>query len=303
MYPFCDFFLWREQAKAREGGLGAQTDNAVEPPQPKTPSFTQRPLTAYGVHVTPGRRSNDDEDSGVAAADSMAVELSDSDEEMAAPSAPISKEMGTPCPGSSKRKRDVFEEEDEFSDLDSDEERQMAVITDKSAEKATAYKSVPVPPSNTRTHDVVGGLPTPSVARTLFPGSEAKRRKQVSFDDTASSATLSAPTTPNISRPQPPTSSPPDTSYDVTDEIMTLLRGQELDSEVLTAVKSVLATSARRTKGIALGRESARANLKAKDEKIIKLQERIAALENREKVHQSQMTNIKASLMQMYEEN
>lgn len=236
--------------------------------------------------------------------DSVAVELSDEDDDLGAQSISVSKGLGTPCPGSSKRKRDAFEDDDEeFGELDSDEEQQMVVMAEESARKANAYKSVPVTPSNARTHDVVGGLPTPSVARTLFPTSEAKRQKQVSFDDTASTATISAPTTPSTSRTQPPTSSPPDTSYDVTDQVMNLLHSHSLDSEVLTAVKNILTTSARKTKGVVLGRDSARAGLKAKDEKIAKLQERIVALENKEKMHQSQMTNIKVGLMQMYEDN
>ncbi|CAM1506554.1 Fc.00g061950.m01.CDS01 [Cosmosporella sp. VM-42] len=302
VYPYCDFFLWRDQAKAREAGPASPTEETAESSRSKAPAFTQRPLTAFGYQVTPGRRLSDvaTAGSGVAA---DATDLTDSDEELEFQPSSTLAEMGTPCPPSSKRKRDAFEEDTEFSDLDSDEERQLAAIADKSAEKIRAAKA-PITPSNTRTHDVVNGLPTPSVARTLFPGSDAKRQKQVTFEDTPSSATLSATVTPSTVRSQaPPSSSPPDTSYDVTDEVMTLLRGQNIEPDVLTSVQSVLTTSARKAKGIAMGRESARASLKARDDRIAALQERIVALENKERMHHSRVTNIKANLMKMYEDN
>lgn len=233
------------------------------------------------------------------------MELTDSDVEAASRVAPTVAGMDTPCPGPSKRKRDAFENDDEFSDFDSDEERHMAVIADDSARKSATPmpNSTPVTPSNVRTHDVVGGLPTPSVARTLFPGSEAKRQKRVMFNDTPSSTTMSATVTPSTTGMQPPSSSPTDISYDATDEVMALLHGQNVDPDVLTDVRHVLAAAARRTKGIAMGRDAARASVKARDDKISMLQERIAALENKEKMHQRQVTNIKANLMKMYEDN
>jgi hypothetical protein len=84
---------------------------------------------------------------------------------------------------------------------------------------------------------------------------------------------------------------------------MGLLRGQKVDPKILSSVQNILATAARRTKGIMLGRDTARASLKAKDENIATLQERIAASENRERVHRKQMTDIKAGLMKMYDDN
>lgn len=272
--------------------------------------FTQHPLTSFGVQVTPSRRRSDPEvpsDVDSKEVEPADLELTDSDEETASQLAPPAPGTETPCPGPSKRKRDAFEddEDDEFSDFNSDEEREMAVIADNSAKKPAVLmsKSAPVTPSNVRTHDVVGGLPTPSVVRTLFPGSEAKRQKRVMFEDTPSSTTLSATVTPSTVGGQPPSSSPNDASYDATDEVMTLLHGQNVDPSVLVEVRSVLTTAARRTKGIALGRDSARASLKVKDDRISMLQERIAALENKERMHQRQVTNIKANLMKMYEDN
>jgi hypothetical protein len=317
----CNFFLWRDEAKVRESGFKVSR-GVDESAKPEPPPMTQQSLVSYGYQVTPGRHQSDDN----SADSTQSGEESEPDTPMpksvrdrtqaSGPSklpSPPAAAMETPSRGSSKRRRDAFEEdEDEFSDIGSDEERQMAVIADKSAEKAAAQRRYNTP-STSRSADVISGLPTPSVSRTLFPASDSKRQKQVSFNDTPSrytdtmsSATLSADTTPSKtpSKPQDiPSSSPPETGFDVTDEVMDLLRGQKIDPKVLSSVQSTLATAARRTKGIVLGRDSARATLKAKDEKIATLQERIAALENRERMHRSQMTNIKAGLMKMYDDN
>lgn len=321
----CNLFLWWDAARAREKGLTSpSTAAATEPPPPKTPSLTQTPLTAYGYQVTPGAETGaglfSDSDEGPEPGDNHA----DTDADViAAAAATAAAPMDTPCPPSSKRKRDVFEDDsdsDKFSDLESDEERQLAEMTDQSARKLQARQqpqySTPV---NSNSTDVVSGLPTPSVARKLFPGpgSENKRQKQVTFEDAApapasvqlttpatlNKSTAPATATPAPDRAPPPPSSPPNDGYDMTDEVMGLLRDQGLSPEVLRSVQSTLATAARRTKGIVLGRDSARATVKARDEKIASLQERVAALENREKMHRSQVTSIKANLMKMYEDN
>lgn len=283
--------------------------------------MTQQSLVTYGYQVTPSRRQSDED----SAASTESGEESEPDTPMpksvrdrAQVSGPSKSSslpavtVQTPSRGTTKRRRDVFEEdEEEFSDIASDEERQMAAIADKSAEKAAEKRFTT--PSTSRSADVISGLPTPSVSRTLFPTSESKRQKQVSFDetpsrytDTMSSTTLSANTTPSKtpSRPQElPSGSPPETNYDVTEEVMSLLRGQKVDPKTMFSVQNILETAARRTKGIVLGRDTARASLKAKDEKIATLQERIVTLENREKMHRNQMTNIKAGLMKMYDDN
>ncbi|KAM0345177.1 hypothetical protein ACHAPU_006812 [Fusarium lateritium] len=316
----CNFFLWRDEAKVRETGFRSPR-GVDESARSEPPPMTQQSLVSYGYQVTPGRNQSDDNpadstESGEESEPDTPMPKSVRDRAQASgpsklPSAPAVA-LETPSRGSSKRRRDAFEQdEDEFGDLGSDEERQMAAIADKSAEKA-AQRRYTTPNTSRSTH-VISGLPTPSVSRTLFPASESKRQKQVSFDETPSrytssmsTATLSASTTPSKTPSGPqdiPSGSPPDASFDVTDEVMDLLRGQKIDHKILSSIQSTLATAARRTKGIVLGRDSARATQKAKDEKIVALQERIVALENRERTHRSQMTNIKAGLMKMYDDN
>ncbi|KAM0546673.1 hypothetical protein ACHAPJ_010710 [Fusarium lateritium] len=318
----CNFFLWRDEARARESGFKA-SHREDESSRSDPPPMTQQSLVSYGYQVTPGRRQSDDNStdstsSGEESEPDTPMPKSDMARTRASgsskPASPPTAAVETPSLGSAKRRRDVFEEDqDDFSDLGSDEERQMVAIADKSAEKAAAQRRRYDTPTTSRSTDVIAGLPTPSVTRTLFPGSDSKRQKQVSFEDsplrstaTMSSATLSANTTPSKTPSVPQdilSSSPPEASFDVTDEVMDLLRGQKVDPKVLSSVQNALATAARRTKGIVMGRDSARASLKTKDEKIATLQERITALENRERMHRNQMTNIKAGLMKMYDDN
>ncbi|EHK15666.1 uncharacterized protein TRIVIDRAFT_187712 [Trichoderma virens Gv29-8] len=94
-----------------------------------------------------------------------------------------------------------------------------------------------------------------------------------------------------------------DDGHEITEQVMDLLQSQSIEPSVLQSVRSILATSARRTKGIAMGRDSARVALNEKKIKIARLQERIAALENKEQALNGQITQIKANLMKMYEDN
>jgi chaperonin cofactor prefoldin len=313
-YPFCKFFLWRDDALIRESGLAADSDarSAMDeqsvPPRPKTPTLRQKALESFGIEATPSR--------GPQIVSGVSGILRTAPPKASFVSTQTATETGSPVTPSSKRKRsgkgDWDQDCDLISDLDSDEERQLAEITDQSAEKVTpkrvAEDVFSTPPTNRRTADIVGGLPTPSVSRTLFPPSEAKRYKTVSFDEPLSS---DSPTTPSKTpsshsgvSPVCPASSPSEASVpDVTEEVMNLLSGQQVDAKVLRSVNDLLLTFARKAKGVSLGRDSARAALNEKDKKIAELQEKIRDLENKEEYNRKRMTKLKSQLIQMYEDN
>lgn len=187
----------------------------------------------------------------------------------------------------------------------------MAEITDRSAQKATRQGATgdvfTTPATNRHTADIVGGLPTPSVSRTLFPTSEAKRSKTVSFEGPESSDALTTPSKTPSSHSSinlgSPSSSPTDATEDVTAKVMALLKDQKIDPVVLRSVQNVLMTSSRQTKGISMGRDSARAALKDKDKKIAQLQEKIRDLENKNAYSHKAITDMKAQLIQIYEDN
>ncbi|KAI9166996.1 DNA topoisomerase 3-alpha [Paramyrothecium foliicola] len=307
-YPFCTFFLWRDAARARETGPAASSQAAPEPPQPKTPTLTQRTLASFGYPVTPRRRLSNVDD---ASTESGSEDDSTEDDEMSQEARRAIMEPPR-TPQSAKRKQDDLDDDDFFEHLDSDGERELeGLLSSKSAanrdqaggpETTNPYTT----PTTTRAGDMVSGLPTPSVTRTLFPGSTSKRYKTVSFEepaeDVTSSAASSATITPTTTRTQPPpTSSPGEASCDVTKEVMDLLHDQDIDASTLKAVRNLLETSARKAKGIAMGRDSARDALREKGENIARLQDRVTALENKEKMLNSQLTHTKANLMHMYQ--
>ncbi|OAA43242.1 Zinc finger, GRF-type [Metarhizium rileyi] len=320
-YPFCDFFLWRDgdEALVRESGLAVGSDtNSVNdqtvPPRPKTPTLTQKSLESYGIQTTPSRLpvvpGSIVWTSKVAGSSSTSTQARTVREQAVT-------SMTEPSTPSSKRKRNrrgsLDQDEDHFSDFDSDEERQLAEMTDSSAQKDLPRRPLDdiftTPSTNRHTADIVGGLPTPSVSRTLFPASEAKRSKSVSFEEPSPS---DAPTTPskmtsslsNIDDLGCPSSSPSDvTAPDETGKIMALLGGQKIDATVLHDIRGLLRTLARRTKGISMGRDAVRTELKEKDKKISQLQEKIRDLEKTAAHSHKQMTNVKAQLIRMYEDN
>ncbi|KAH6606567.1 hypothetical protein Trco_005720 [Trichoderma cornu-damae] len=357
----CGFFLWCEEARLREIGLAPSSSRGVgDAPPAVTPSkpfsLTQTRLTDIGFEVLGGRRRSDpgttqlEDDEGDVEAAPRPRAMSSSQPEAgsstgkgkgkgkgkAVADAPSDYAPLTPGPsGSLKRSRDALEDDD-FGDISSDEERQLADMTDRSVDKFIREQAY-----NHGRRDAEdgedGAVATSSrpVARTLFPPAPgAKRPKSVSFEEPepfppASSRTCDS----NDTRPPPRSTtqtSPPSSmdappapwpstaatqqndddddgmgsgNADVTEQVMGLLRTQSLDPAVLQSVRSLLVTSSRRTKGIAMGRDSARSAVSEKKVKITRLQERIAALETREQSLNSQITHIKASLMKMYEDN
>ena len=178
---------------------------------------------------------------------------------------------------------------------------------------ATGSNNPKTPTATSRTINAATGLPTPSTtARTLFPSDAsraAKRPKSVSFEDpqeTPSRATGSSSATATATQPlpsSPPTSSPRagDPVHDPTEEVMALLRPHDVDPSTLQSIRSVLATSTRRARGVAHGRDSARAVARDRDATIARLQERVAALENKERMMHSQITNMKAGIMSVWQ--
>lgn len=318
--------------------------------------MTQTRLTDVGVEIHGGRRrrsdpeaalpENEDDDADAALHQSRTLSSSQPEAESssdkgkgkAAADRFITYEPLTPGPsGGRKRGRDEFEE-DLLSDMDSEEERELATMTDRSAQKFLRVEAY----SGLQADDGEGGAaagPSRPVARTLFPQAQgAKRRKSVSFEEpepsapTSSRATTihaidagSAPPPTGTMQMSPPSSMDENAPFpssamtatqqndgdedeesgdnDITEQIMNLLQTQSIDPSVLASVNNLLVVSARRTKGIAMGRDSARAAVNEKKMKIGRLQEKIAALENSERSLNGQITYMKAGLMKMYEAN
>ena len=305
-YPFCNFFLWREDALVRESGLAAPAPDVnlsrdePTPPRPKTPTLTQKALESYGIQATPtpARRQELLRDTGGNSGSTGTLQDEPS------PTMPI-----TPSTPGSKRKRyqdSSPDSDDEFSELDSDEERQLAKIADESAQKATAACNTTsdiftTPSTSRRATNIVAGLPTPSVSRTLFPPtSEARRSKAVSFDDAASPGAVSTPS--KVGTAMEPHASVDD-KQDTTEKVMSLLGNQSVDSSVLQSVRRLLNTESSKAKGAILGRDAAREALQKKDKKLAEQQDRIRYLENQETLLRKEISHMKAKLMRIYDDH
>jgi hypothetical protein len=221
--------------------------------------------------------------------------------------------------GGNKRKRVLDsdnEDDDLFGDMSSGEERELLEIT-ATAEKMAASKDQFVTPTKQGTSNILG-LPTPSVSRILFP--EAKRQRVLQPEtlsiqeraaaqgtqpspppsQEASSCTIDfTDPTPGKSRDAFLTNIDQDEDeYEITEEIMALLKGQRVDDGVQKNVRAALHRSAMKTRGIAKGRDVVRNTLRMKDEKIAGLQERVAALENQVKAEKGSNARLKAAIAQ-----
>ncbi|KAM0519964.1 hypothetical protein ACHAPE_003236 [Trichoderma viride] len=357
----CGFFLFAHEARVREIGLTPSSSNEAvdEPPAATTPSkqptLTQTRLTDIGVEIYRGRRrrsdpeaalpENEDDDADaalhhhhhhqtVSSPQPEAESSPDKGKGKAAADRLFTYEPLTPGPsGGRKRGRDEFEE-DLLSEMDSEEERELATMTDRSAQRFLRAKAYSGQQTDNGEDDAAAG-PSRPIARTLFPQAKgAKRRKSVSFEEPEPSAPTSSKATTNDAESAPPPStmqmSPPSSmeeappfpssamtatqqndgdedkesgDNDITEQVMGLLQTQSIDPSVLASVNNLLVVSTRRTKGLAMGRDSARAAVNEKKMKIGRLQEKIAVLENSERSLNGQITHMKAGLMKMYEAN
>lgn len=309
------------------------------PPAPRTPSFIQPRLTSFGIQVTPGRQARGED---AAAADANRAESGTGGNQETPRTAdtsshrPASDETsrqtkasggtlmdtaetlgrGTPCPPPSKRKWDALEREhgcdsEWLSDLGSDDERELADMADRSIAKATR-RTCDAFATPTPARSAGAGAPLAShVARTLFTGHDGKRQRTLASGEPTSIAdglptpakTLMAGTK-SRRQPKSPWSSPPDSvTQDPTAQVMTLLRGQNVEPSVLYSVHKLLTASARRNKSILMSRDSARAALGQKEDCIAQLRESVAALQSSDERHSRQITSIKAQLMKMYGDN
>ncbi|KAG5972663.1 hypothetical protein E4U58_006272 [Claviceps cyperi] len=338
VYPFCDFFLWNDQALALEKELSAeglqQTERygddgdqvSGEQQVPKTPTFTQKPLESFGIQSRSSRRllllneGNANGGGSETATASTNFVSTDTMREHKSPSERLSACPTTPT----KRKRvkqENLDNEDTFSDLNSDDERELAELADDSAKKAALNKSaadVFVTPTTNRirTDMPSGGLPTPPVSRQLFPTAGGKKFKSVSFEYPALPSSDRMPTTP--SKKAVPSStvarsgasdattaalpgSASDSIQDLADEIKNLIRGQGLDPTILRAVHGHLDTAVRRTKGIALGRERARQDVQQKEERIARLQAKNRDLKTQTVYDRQVLAEAKHDIMALYQ--
>jgi hypothetical protein len=93
----------------------------------------------------------------------------------------------------------------------------------------------------------------------------------------------------------------PQQNYDITDEVMDLLRDQDINEEATSSLTELLNKHALKISGISKGRDITRVALKAKDAKIAELQQKIAALEAERDLDKRIIRHYKSDMTQSVE--
>lgn len=134
-----------------------------------------------------------------------------------------------------------------------------------------------------------------------------------SAGQTAQAAPEAVPQTPGggnvvpASTPTPATTPSSRSDYPkVADDVMSILVGQPISEPKRRAVEAALARHERLVKGVAAGRDAARAQLHARDARIAELQARVAALENARRMDRAslgQATEVLRRLTQQAQDN
>jgi hypothetical protein len=86
--------------------------------------------------------------------------------------------------------------------------------------------------------------------------------------------------------------------YDITKEVMEILKEQSLDDEMITKVRQILNKYALKTHGVARGRDITRMALKTKESKIAELEQRIVELQNERELDKVIIKHFKSDMAQ-----
>ncbi|KAK0618471.1 hypothetical protein B0T17DRAFT_619061 [Bombardia bombarda] len=232
----------------------------------------------------------------------------------------------TAANSASKRKRvsvDLGEsrggkEGDEFGELDSDEERQLINMTNSTESQSQ---------SQSQQSDKESQQATPSARRLsggmMMPPTPVSRNSQLfSSQESGTNSTLNkrqkvldgSAITPTPGRNRDVFRYEENSSqqqqretedYVITTEVMGLLERATITEipewePMRQAVRSHLNTYALRMRGVERGRDMARTALKAKDDKIVELQARIAELEREREVSRGRISMLNSGLEALY---
>ncbi|KAI5923237.1 hypothetical protein F4810DRAFT_669469 [Camillea tinctor] len=300
----CDFWLWAEDARARETSalFGTPSRRGILKQMTLHESITPRKEKRHWTEKTPISGAAELAELGVAQGESASV--SNSQKEAKEESSPSHIKLGTvaarkeaPCAGS-KRKRD--EEEDDYGDFSSGEEEELVALTDQS----TRYRdALATPAAAPRSAAVDEGIPTPlterPTRRVLFAVPESSATKRQRTDDLSSSSSQPSSSSGSSSSPsssQQQQHTTPSAGDTLTSEVMALLRDQPIDEPVLRAVRVALDRHAAKARGLERGRDAAR-------EAIKRAENRIAELENARAHDADARKKMRIELMRLYRES
>jgi hypothetical protein len=319
----CNFFLWTEDARARE--VGAVLSNSRSEPQ--TPTTQRRPpssmkQTTLHTSISPkteGRRRDKTPVTSLAdlevltrggsspssaTQDSATVRGSSSGSPISARSdRPTGHTRGANEPNTTgsmnaepTNARAPFTPSSAGTGLGTkrkrdDQDDEYSDLSAGEEEELVAIASRSGAKRPTIQAPTAGAPPTPltgkPVRRVLFADQVEGSNGQPS----AASATTKVATPP---------SSSPSSGDDVTHEVMALLKGQPVDEGVLRAVRSALERHAARARGLERGRDASRDAARRSAERIEALQARVASLENDRKMDAEHRRSFRSELLDLY---
>jgi hypothetical protein len=215
------------------------------------------------------------------------------------------KPIATPSIFNNKFSQETTEDEDEFGHFPFSPEDVASVV--KVAEQASVATPMPQTPSKSTT---AGILPTPATKRkwdetglltpatggtkgkSLF-GTPATRLNGGMWDGNEPFGSKNVTPTPNRFK-EPSDIEPADQSaYDLTDEILEILKDKNLDVTTTADLKKLFGRHALKIAGIVRGRDISRVALKTKDAKIAELQQRITSLETEREMDKTVIKHFK----------
>jgi hypothetical protein len=218
------------------------------------------------------------------------------------------KPITTPSMFNNKFSQETTEDEDEFGDFPLSPEDVASVV--KVAERASAATPMPQTPSKSSTAGIFStpatkrkwdetGLLTPATGGTkgksLF-GTPATRLNGGMWDGNEPFGSKNVTPTPNRFEYASEIEPADQSSYDLTDEIMEILKEQSLDAKTTSDLHQLLSKHALKIAGIVRGRDISRVALKAKDTKIAELQQRITALETEREMDKTVIKHFKSDM-------
>ncbi|KAI1415979.1 hypothetical protein F5Y13DRAFT_155802 [Hypoxylon sp. FL1857] len=324
----CDFFLWAEDAYEREiGSVLTNARSEVEGTPSRKPKKRQRtlhesitpaqekrhwsektPVTSLSElnrMLNPGGstpsattksstlKSSSTLKGGSSAAPEPVSSTDDEDEQI----------RSTPSVGSKRKRSDV----EEYSDLSSGEEEELVALATSSVQAQNKHRNAFETPTASRIQvKVEDGMPTPltekPVRRVLFADPEVSTTKRSRTEAFVSASTPILPQS-SQSPASTPSSSQQGPGKDVTQEVMALLDGQNLDNHVLRNVRSTLEKHAAKARGLERGRDVSREAVKKAEARVAELQQRIADLENQRKLDAEARVKLRSDLMKLYRES
>jgi len=222
-------------------------------------------------------------------------------------------------------------DEDEFGEwpLSPEEEKKVATVVERKSVLPGTYPETPRKAVKTSHFDTPGikrkredeMLPTPVTGASRI-GNHLNAREDT--QDTVDTDIFTTPTRPSVGQnawessqhsglrrpshtPTPsrfrdatePTegrSDNPQQSYDISEEVMDLLKDQHIDEETTSSLRKLLNKHALKISGIAKGRDITRVALKAKDVKIAGLQQKITALETEREMDKTVIRHFKSDI-------